>query len=95
MVATGGCERAAGDRQCPFYTRQNKFLNGQCREVCQQARHRTLADLKLEPESAEDEGDALKNKLGLRPISAVQEAAEWERSTKKVDAGRAPPAWCG
>ena len=41
----------------------------------------------------EDEGNALKNKRGLRPISAVQQVAEWELGARMVDAGRPRRVW--
>ena len=42
----------------------------------------------VESDLAKDEGNALKNERGQRLIGAAQQAAEWERVTKKVDAGR-------
>ena len=53
----------------------------------------TLADLMVESGLAEGEGNALKNKHGLRPISAVQQTAEWERVTKNDRSGRPRLVW--
>ena len=74
------------------FTRQNEFPNGYVEKLPTDGPN-TLADLKLEPESAEDEGATLNNEHGRRPISAVQQAAEWERGKKRVDAGHPRRVW--
>ena len=47
----------------------------------------------VESDSAEDEGNALKNRRGQRLVSAALQAAEWERGTRMFDAGRHRRAW--